>query len=286
MDLYSSFIIYLILYRIAIILVGLASIYFGYRLFLNGVFGVQKVKGSDFEANIGSNKFYLKNAAPGTLFALFGVILISNMMLSGSPELTRESLQELKTAEINDEKTIVTPQELVTSLPDSILSLKERKSNTSNEISVEEFNQQIEQLRDETQHELVSLKQTVTLRDGENTEKLISIIDNRVEALLNEGGAMSYLYNEKEHIKALDAIAMNINAVAWSNKLKGNTKKALEQAKIAVALSPDEANFLDTLSEIYADLNDYENAVIYMKRATEIDPNKKSRLEALESLLK
>lgn len=285
MDLYSSFIIYLILFRLSIVFAGLASTYFGYKLFLNGVFVSNggKGKGTDFGASIGDNKFILKNAAPGTLFALFGIILISTMLIKGSPELVQESLTKMKpnldqrNSKVNSMNDTIKEENINSSSIDSVgVSSGEKYSELSRQIT--------DIKKDYTQ--LVSEQTKLRLRNSTDMNEINAVIDERIKARLYEGGAMSYLFDEKDYTKALNAIAININAVAWNNKLNGKPEIALEQAKIAVALSPENANFLDTLSEIYVDLTDYKNAVIYMKRAAEIDPNKRSRLEALESLIK
>ena len=85
----TAFIIYLILFRLAIITAGAISIVLGYRLFCKGIGWTERSgKGTDASAKVGHFSFTLKNAAPGTCFALFGVVLISVMFATGGPELT------------------------------------------------------------------------------------------------------------------------------------------------------------------------------------------------------
>lgn len=81
-------IIYLALFRLAIIAVGAISIILGYHLFIKGVFSVEGGEGAGFEASIAGTKFSLKNAAPGTFFALFGIIVISVMLINSPAEVT------------------------------------------------------------------------------------------------------------------------------------------------------------------------------------------------------
>lgn len=78
-------IIYLMSYRLGIIASGILSIYFGYRLYLSGLFPYA-VEGSAFTAEIAGTAFSLQNAAPGTFFALFGVIVIVTMIMRSPPE--------------------------------------------------------------------------------------------------------------------------------------------------------------------------------------------------------
>ena len=80
-------IVYLALFRLSIIAVGAMSIFLGYKLFVQGIFAPDGGEGSGLEAELGTTKFALKNAAPGTFFALFGVIVISVMIINSPPEL-------------------------------------------------------------------------------------------------------------------------------------------------------------------------------------------------------
>lgn len=91
MDLATTFILYLIIFRVAIIAVGAISIILGYRLFCRGVWP-RANKGATVEAKIASAGLTLKNAAPGTCFALFGVIIIALMFATGGPEMTLKTM--------------------------------------------------------------------------------------------------------------------------------------------------------------------------------------------------
>lgn len=93
----NAFIIYLILFRLAIISAGVISIILGYRLFLKGVgWDNNNTNNTSVEAEIGMNKFSMRNAAPGTCFALFGVFIIISMFVSGGPELTLKQIDKFR----------------------------------------------------------------------------------------------------------------------------------------------------------------------------------------------
>jgi tetratricopeptide (TPR) repeat protein len=95
MNLSTAFILYLVLFRLSIIATGIVSIILGYRLFCKGVgWDKNAGKGSEATAEIAGSKFTLKNAAPGSFFAFFGVLIISIMFAAGGPQLTLKSLQE------------------------------------------------------------------------------------------------------------------------------------------------------------------------------------------------
>lgn len=92
MDL-TMYFIYALIFRLAIIATGALSIYLGYMLFVKGVFG--GTQDADLSAEISGTKFSLKNAAPGTFFALFGVVIITVMLTQGMPmyDKTSSSMQ-------------------------------------------------------------------------------------------------------------------------------------------------------------------------------------------------
>ena len=65
MTLTSAFIVYLTLFRLAIIAAGVVSIVLGYRLFLRGVWPeAPSSQGTSIDADIAGSRFTVKNAAP------------------------------------------------------------------------------------------------------------------------------------------------------------------------------------------------------------------------------
>ncbi|HYL91570.1 MAG TPA: hypothetical protein VEW69_00280 [Alphaproteobacteria bacterium] len=67
------------IYKLATLLSGVAFAYMGYRLFLSGVFE----RAGQLEAAWGKDNLILKQAAPGTFFALFGCAIILMTVLRG-----------------------------------------------------------------------------------------------------------------------------------------------------------------------------------------------------------
>ncbi len=92
MDVTTGFLIYAALFRLAVIAAGVAIIALGYRLFARGV---MPEGGTHAEARAGDIRLTLKNAAPGTVFALFGAAIIVVMLIQGSPELLIEDVSQL-----------------------------------------------------------------------------------------------------------------------------------------------------------------------------------------------
>ncbi|MBU4260275.1 MAG: hypothetical protein KKC76_00150 [Proteobacteria bacterium] len=88
----TGFLIYTTFFRLSVIGAGLVCIILGYRLFLRGVMPQQT---SDVEGQAGDVRLTVKNAAPGTCFALFGCIIIAVMLVKGGPELVIEELDKV-----------------------------------------------------------------------------------------------------------------------------------------------------------------------------------------------
>ena len=84
METATGFLIYAALYRLAMIAAGVVSIVLGYRLFVRGV---MPEGGTDVNGQAAGIKLSVKNAAPGTCFALFGVVIIAVMAVDGRPLL-------------------------------------------------------------------------------------------------------------------------------------------------------------------------------------------------------
>ena len=76
---YLAVVLALIVSRIVTALIGLAFAYFGYRLFSLGVYA----KAGELRAAWGEKHLMLKQAAPGTFFALFGGIITAAALLGG-----------------------------------------------------------------------------------------------------------------------------------------------------------------------------------------------------------
>ena len=82
------FVIYLLVFRFSIIASGVVCIVLGYRLLAKGVF-----PGGDtqLDAKIAKAQFSVRNAAPGTCFAVLGFLMIAVMMFSSPPQVSLKS---------------------------------------------------------------------------------------------------------------------------------------------------------------------------------------------------
>lgn len=78
--------LYLFLYKTFSLLVGLAIVFLGYRLFINGIYsggGDFRVNGKQAGGDSAEVNFSLIGAAPGSLFALFGMFIIGFTVIKG-----------------------------------------------------------------------------------------------------------------------------------------------------------------------------------------------------------
>ena len=97
MDIEIASLVYLIVFRLTIITAGIVSIVLGYRLFCRGVWPPQqKADGTTVEAELGGNRFTVKNAAPGTCMALFGAAMIGGLLFTAPPEVVLKDSQQVE----------------------------------------------------------------------------------------------------------------------------------------------------------------------------------------------
>lgn len=89
--------LYLLVSRSIFSTAGIVCMVLGYKLLCRGVGLTQKGgQVSTIESSMAGAKLTVKNAAPGTAFALFGAILIIVMLVQSSPSVTMETLLKSK----------------------------------------------------------------------------------------------------------------------------------------------------------------------------------------------
>ncbi len=98
MSLASQFLVYVTAFRLAIITAGIVALILGYRLFIRGIYPAGAGDSTiDFKA--AGSGFSLKNVAPGSCFGIFGVALITVMLIQGNPQFTYEMMQKTATTD-------------------------------------------------------------------------------------------------------------------------------------------------------------------------------------------
>ncbi len=99
MSIVDATLIYLLVSRLMIATTGTVSMVLGYRLLCRDI-GVTKGSGhgSAIVSSVAGAKVSVKNAAPGTVFALFGAFLLVVMLIQSSPSVTVEMISKWKTS--------------------------------------------------------------------------------------------------------------------------------------------------------------------------------------------
>ncbi len=239
MDVKIAFIIYLILYRLAIIAVGAVSITLGYRLFCKGIGsrseeekkpGAKTRSEAESRIKLPGMEFMLKSAAPGTFFAIFGVVIISAMIVSGAPEMTMEIIK--------------TPLKL----QDDSYDIKGA--------SIQEI-------------EIVKLR-------GEPAEyaKRLESAENYYDNGQHSKAAKDY----REALK-IACYPMNALAWIYFNSNEDRMDEALRLSEMAVRYNPGNPNYRDTLAEILYKKGEFKKALVEIEKADEIDEKYEEKVE-------
>lgn len=99
MDTNTSIILSITLIRIVTITAGAACTYFGYRLFMSGVWG----DAGNVKTDLGNFRLAITSAAPGTFFAVAGTLIICLSIYKGMSYETKmaESMIENIASETN-----------------------------------------------------------------------------------------------------------------------------------------------------------------------------------------
>jgi hypothetical protein len=94
----TPLIYYLAAIRLGVIAAGIICITLGYRLFMRALPpsgpASDPIPKEDVSAEIAGTKLTIRNASPGTCFALFGAVIIVAMYITGGPEATLDILEE------------------------------------------------------------------------------------------------------------------------------------------------------------------------------------------------
>ena len=97
MPLTTAFVIYLTLFRLAIVAAGATAIVLGYRLFVAGVWPDAMTRATSIQVDVSGSRLTLKNAAPGSVFALCGFLMIVTVFATSSPQLTIDLIGQAST---------------------------------------------------------------------------------------------------------------------------------------------------------------------------------------------
>ncbi|CAK8723642.1 hypothetical protein GCAAIG_13495 [Candidatus Electronema halotolerans] len=102
-------IIYLLIFRLAVLVLGGLSIFYGYRLFLsNGQQAGQTAdQGGELHGKINSSELTIKSTAPGIFFSAFGAAIVIAVLAGSQPDVTyNEKQHSPQTGETVQESSI------------------------------------------------------------------------------------------------------------------------------------------------------------------------------------
>jgi|SRR5271170_5442496 len=88
--------LYLLCFRLSVVAAGIVCVILGYKLFASGLSPGGREANSTIEASVVGTKFSIKNAAPGTAFAIFGALILVVMMIQNAPSVTYDTLSRLQ----------------------------------------------------------------------------------------------------------------------------------------------------------------------------------------------
>ena len=110
-----AFLIYAGFFRLGVLVAGVVSLYLGFQLFCRGVFPPDGSNGggTNVDSKIGNVHLSVKNAAPGTCFALFGALIIVSMIIVGGPSLKSSKGVNQLSENTRGETQLSNTQELV-----------------------------------------------------------------------------------------------------------------------------------------------------------------------------
>jgi len=97
-------VVYLLTYRLAILILGGMSIYLGYRLFVES-FNQTNNSEAELSAKFGDATLTLKNAAPGIFFAIFGAAITIIILMGSPPEFIHSVVRDKNNGQVS--KTLI-----------------------------------------------------------------------------------------------------------------------------------------------------------------------------------
>ena len=241
MDSLVGFYIYAATFRLAIIAAGIVSIVLGYKLFAHDA-------GSESRTDVGAQadrfKIIIRNAAPGTVFAAFGAIIIAVMLFQGNPEIVLKDVETvIKDSQSNSQSEKHTRSAL----------LKGRNDDKSGE-ELQRFDQ--------------AYNEGVEKQRAGNTEAAITAY-NRALA---------------ESEVSLGKAAVVLNALAWIYKDQHRIDEALALVRTATTIDQNNANAFDTLALILLDRKEYEAAEQAAEKAVTLDSDKEDYKNTLQQV--
>ncbi len=244
MDSIVGFLIYALIFRLAIIAAGIVCIILGYRLFADGI---KRREETNVNAQAGPVKLTLDNAGPGSIFACFGAVIIVVMLSHGNPELVLEDIQVLMKGSQQDSSP--------TEMRIGGMTLKGGNDNKPSE-TLQRFNQAFDEAVQQQQDG--DIEAAVKTYNKALSESEVPL--GKAVAALNQ---LAWIYREQHRIDealALVRVATTVkknipeyfDTLAWILLDRGEHKAAEQAAETAVDLDPASKDYQKTLQQVRA----------------------------------
>jgi tetratricopeptide (TPR) repeat protein len=247
MDLITGFLIYALLFRLAIIITGLVSIILGYRLFACNVSTSASLGNeSNVHAQYGKTKLILSNVGSGTAFALFGASIIIAMLWKGSPELLFEDVTRMQGSARGGESVARAPENQLNFI---------MKGN-GNDTPSEHLHRFKARIRDALQIQ--------------DTQAAIEMYSN--------------ILSESNEIPLGEAVAL-LNNLALLYRKQNRVIEAVALARVATTVNQKNPEYFDTLALILLDQGSYGEAEQAANVAVGLDPANQNYHKTLNRVL-
>ncbi|WPD22808.1 MAG: hypothetical protein SD837_21810 [Candidatus Electrothrix scaldis] len=243
MDSLIGFYIYAAIFRLAIIAAGIVSIILGYRLFVHDT-------GSERRTDVGAQadrfKIIIRNAAPGTVFAAFGAIIIAVMLSQGNPEIILKDVHTVIKDSQGNSQSEVRSQ--------SASAKGNGNSNNERSEAVQRFDRAFD--------------------EGVRLEK-----DGEIKAAIT---AYNKALSESE--VPLGKAGVVFNNLAWIYKEQHRLDEAAALANVATTIKKDVPGYFDTLALILLDQREYKKAERAAEIAVDLAPYNKDYEKTLQQV--
>lgn len=272
MDLANGFLIYALVFRLAIVAVGITCVVLGYRLFVQGAFDKGDTSAG---AEVGEIKLTLSNAAPGTCFALFGSAVIVAMLAQGNPEFNLQTPNQMASLDVSGD-----------GIPEDITLRLKGQNGESQAFSVHAFADSVSAAKKQfvlgQTEDAMKLYSAALATPGLTTQEGATAIAGLAEVFLERGE-----YHKAEALARLAAMfepaeAENFNALARALIAIGDGD-AVNAAKQAVRLDETGARHHHTLALAHEAAGDRPSALSAIQRAAALDATFQSEVRRLAS---
>lgn len=253
MDLSAGFLVYAAVFRLSVIAVGCVAIVLGYLLFVRGTVARGRTEAG---LEIAEFKLNLRNAAPGTCFAVFGVAVIVAMLVGGNPALTLEQAQSAASAD----------------LPVTRIQVKGRGNTQLSLKAANGLEEAQRRLREDDYTGAMAAYSVVLESPGLSLAEAALALEPMARIALARGDVEQAETFARLSVLFSGKAPAPLNTLARTLLAGHQPSEALAAARGAVAAAPEEPRYLHTLAISLAESGDHEEAKRTLDQAVRLDP--------------